>query len=137
MGANQIVDVGGQWVGPPQRRVTGLLTKYGLVLCEQFGAGKHVLEDRGELVHYTGPISGLAVGPRDLEATWAKLDAMADKIDVAKPWTACGASEQDSITLRNWLQKNVPEEATRKSGDAIDPCKTLVFWPFRGVPHHL
>ncbi len=33
---------------------------------------------------------------------------------MARPWTACGANEQDSITLRNWLQKNVPEEATRK-----------------------
>ena len=33
---------------------------------------------------------------------------------MARPWTACGANEHDGITLRNWLQKNVPEEATRK-----------------------
>jgi monoamine oxidase len=131
MGPDQIVDVGGQWVGPPQKRVNSLLSKYGLALREQFEAAQHVLEDRGEVVHYSGPISALSVGPRELEATWAKLDAMvclsvflvslaltpcfqADAVDVARPWTVCGANEQDSITLRNWLQKNVPEEASRK-----------------------
>jgi monoamine oxidase len=76
MGPNQIVDVGGQWVGPPQKRVNVLLSKYGLALREQYEAGSHVLEDRGEVVHYSGSISQLSVGPRELEATWAKLDAM-------------------------------------------------------------
>ncbi len=114
MGPNQVVDVGGQWVGPPQKRVNALLKRYKLALREQFDAGRHVLEDKGRVSHYGGGLSEMDVGAADLEATWKKLDALAAPIDVARPWTACGANEQDSITLRNWLQKNVPEEQTRK-----------------------
>ena len=89
MGPNQTIDVGGQWVGPPQKRVNTLLSRYGLALREQHEAGRHVLEDRGRIEHYTGSISQLQVGPRDLEATWAKLDAMVRGSEAASRCVLC------------------------------------------------
>jgi len=36
------VDVGGQWIGPPQRRVNALVREFGLRTYEQNVDGKHV-----------------------------------------------------------------------------------------------
>jgi monoamine oxidase len=111
----QVVDVGGQWVGPQQKRLMDLISRYKLVLREQFDEGKHVLEFKSKLFHYTGGISELDLeGTEELQVMWQKLDGLAEKIDVSNPWNSCGAFEYDSVTLRNWLQKNASEDTTRR-----------------------
>lgn len=77
-GVEQIVDVGGQWVGPNQKRLMALISRYKLTLREQFEEGKHVLEFKNELFHYSGGISELDLpGNQELTAIWQKLDSMA------------------------------------------------------------
>ncbi len=114
-GVTEVIDVGGQWVGPTQKRLMDLISRYKLSLREQFEEGKHILEFKNKLFHYAGGISELDLeGNQELAAVWQKLDGMADKIDVAAPWNSCGAVEYDGVTLRNWLQKNTSEDTTRR-----------------------
>lgn len=108
------VDIGGQWVGPNQKRVNVLLKKYGLRLLEQFDEGGNVLEVQGKQIPYHGKISELKnFAPGELERVWQLLDRMALQVDIHKPWESCGASDMDGVTFRNWLQKNCDDAITR------------------------
>jgi monoamine oxidase len=56
IGAGEIVEVGGQWVGPTQARVLALARELGLETFATYGEGENVIEHRGELRRYSGTI---------------------------------------------------------------------------------
>jgi len=111
---NHMVDAGGQWIGPPQRRVNELIARYQLALNEQFDAGQHVLEHQQKRHHYADSIAELDIGAHQLGDIWNRLDAMASEVDVAQPWLVDGATELDNISVSDWLQRNCSEETTRQ-----------------------
>jgi monoamine oxidase len=111
---SHMVDAGGQWIGPPQRRVNELVARYGLSLNEQFQTGKHVLEHQKKCHYYSNSLSDLDIGAQQLGDIWNKLDAMASEIDVSRPWLIDGATELDNISVSDWLHRNCSEETTRR-----------------------
>jgi monoamine oxidase len=112
--AGQIVDLGGQWVGPHQRHLLALAAELGVKSYPQYVDGKNVLELVGKQFRYAGETPPLE--PRDLEE-FAKLvgevDGLAGKVDIAAPWKLAGAGALDDQTVESWVVAATTSEPVR------------------------
>jgi monoamine oxidase len=103
--AGEVVELGGQWVGPGQDRVLDLASQLGLETFPTFNAGKSLLELGGKRRQYSGTIPWL--GPlvlADIALARRRLHKLAATIPLDEPWQAPGADRLDSLTLADWLQ---------------------------------
>lgn len=113
--AGDVIDLGGQWVGPSQHRVHALIRDLGLETFPQFHDANKILHFGGRRRTYTGTIPSLPVWSLlELEFTIRRLDWMARKIDVQQPWASTGALDYDSMTVASWLRQHVRSRSARK-----------------------
>ncbi|MCI0814667.1 MAG: FAD-dependent oxidoreductase [Chloroflexi bacterium] len=99
----EIVEGGGEFVGPTQTAVVELARELGLETFPTYSEGDTVYYLGG--VRSTGADMGLssALG----EGTpGSRLDEMAREIPAGQPWTAPKAAEWDAITVEDWLREN-------------------------------
>jgi monoamine oxidase len=100
------VDRGGAWLGPQHDAMFGLAREVGVSTYKTWVKGAHLLIDGERTRRYTGlipKISPLAVVTIAL-AQW-KIDRMAKTVPLEVPWTAARASEWDSQTVAQWLDR--------------------------------
>jgi monoamine oxidase len=112
--AGMSLEIGGQWVGPTQRRVLGLIEELGLETFPTYAEGKSLFERRGRLRSYGGTIprvNPLALAEAGLAL--ARINRMARRISPAAPWAATRASRWDSQTFATWIQRNVRTPTAR------------------------
>ena len=108
IGNGDVVEVGGQWIGPTQDRIAALARELGIETFPTYSEGQHVIEFEGKLIRHTGTIpriSGRAL--IDLARAQRKLDSMARQVPLESPWTASKASEWDSQTFWSWMRANL------------------------------
>jgi monoamine oxidase len=100
-------DLGGQWIGPGQPRMTALVHEFGLATTPTFHDGRKVFDLRGRVSSYRGTIPKAApwtlVGAQLV--LW-KLDRLCRRVDPARPWTSPEAAAFDADTVDGWLQRN-------------------------------
>ncbi len=111
LGGGEVVEVGGQWVGPTQTRVLALAQELGVDTFKTFQDGQGVLVYRGNRTRFAldgplGPIPPVPDGIVDAATAIQKLNAMAATVPVDAPWTAPRAIEWDSQSFETWLQDN-------------------------------
>ncbi|MFM9134790.1 MAG: flavin monoamine oxidase family protein [bacterium] len=109
-----MVDVGGQWIGPAQRRMVALGEELGLATFPTYDAGRKVLDLAGRVTTYSGSIPALA--PHHLallQATIWRIDAMAARVPPADPWNAPRARAWDRRTLGGWMVSTIPSRTVR------------------------
>ncbi|PWE17904.1 amine oxidase [Marinicauda salina] len=100
------VDLGGQWVGPGQRRLVGLIEELGATTYPLWNEGEHLVAAGGRLKRYTGTIPSLPVHVLlDLNRMLSKFEKMAAEIDVAEPWAHARAKEWDRRTVADFMDK--------------------------------
>jgi monoamine oxidase len=110
----QVVEVGGQWIGPTQDRLAALARDVGVETYPTYAAGEHLVEFGGSVRRYTGEIPKL--GPHvlaDVMQAQAKLERMARRIPLEAPWSAPDAERLDSQTFWSWMRRNVYTRAGR------------------------
>ena len=90
-------DVGAQWIGPLQKRITTLVAELGIETFPTYDSGKKILDLFGKLSYYSGLIP--IVAPHNLIiaqlAIW-RIDAMARKVPLDAPWNAKHAKKWDA-----------------------------------------
>ncbi len=105
VGGGELVELGGQWVGPGQERVLALIAELGLSTFPTHAAGESLLELEGARRSYSGTIPRL--GPLVLvdvaQARW-RLQRLAARVPLDAPWRAANAEALDSATLADWLE---------------------------------
>jgi monoamine oxidase len=114
VGGGEVVEVGGQWVGPTQDRVLALCAELGLETFPTYDEGRSVLELHGSRKHYSGTIP--RVGPRvlaDIALARRRLEKLAAKVPAEAPWQAPGADELDRRSLADWLASGMRTERAR------------------------
>ena len=114
IGDENIVEVGGQWIGPGQDRMYALAAEAGVETFPTHTAGKNLLELGGKIRKYTGTIPRL--GPHvlvDIARAQRKLNRLASEVSAEAPWEARHATEWDGQTMRTWLDRNVRTRAAR------------------------
>jgi monoamine oxidase len=112
-----IVELGGQWVGPTQHAVLALARELGIGTYPTHAQGKNLFEDeRGKLKRYRGtipmlgPLVMLDYGRADL-----KLKRLIKRISPDTPWEAEGAGRLDEQTFAAWIRRNARTETTRET----------------------
>ena len=99
-----IAEGGGQWVGPGQDHVLGLIDELGLSTFKTHIEGRHIYHHKGRHKTYKGstpPLSPQAIADY-LQLRW-RLERMARTVPADAPWTAPKAMAWDAITFGQWL----------------------------------
>lgn len=112
--AGQWVDLGGQWIGPGQRRMEALAKELGLATFPTHAKGKKILDLDGKLSRYDGTIPSMSPARLlVLQYGLSRAEAMRKKVPGDRPLTAPGAAELDAMTLASWQQRNMPSRGAR------------------------
>jgi monoamine oxidase len=101
---DRLVEYGGQWIGPTQDAVLGLVEELGLATFPQPVDGENVLLSAGEPQRYVGALP--VTHPEeaaDLMDAMVVLTDLAMAIDPAAPWAHPHARELDAVTVESWI----------------------------------
>jgi monoamine oxidase len=121
----EIVEAGGQWVGPAQDRIAALITELGLATFPTYDSGDKLAELRGARTRYGGRVPRLNPAViADIGQSQVRLDRAARRVPLDAPWTAPGAARLDSQTFATWLNRR-PATA---SGRAFSRMMTEAVW---------
>ncbi len=126
LGDGKVVEIGGQWIGPTQRRIAALAAELGVETFPTHDEGRHLVELGGKLASFTGHITDArlelvrdlskAISPlalADLEQARVRLDRMARQVPLDAPWSAPKARLWDGQTFATWVRRNARTGATR------------------------
>jgi monoamine oxidase len=113
----EVVEIGGQWVGPTQHVVMDLIRELGLETYPTHCEGKNLWEDaRGRLSRYTGTIPRMnPLVLADYGRADLKLKRMAKRVDPEAPWDAPSARELDEQTLATWIRRTARTKTSREA----------------------
>jgi monoamine oxidase len=120
LGHGEVVEIGGQWVGPTQNRVLKLIKDLGLSTFKTYVDGKNVYYRRANppplrLQTYTGTIPPLNHASLvELAKVLNSLDKLAAEVPLEEPWNAASARDWDGQTFETWKLANTAIEETRE-----------------------
>ncbi|MFN8174655.1 MAG: FAD-dependent oxidoreductase [Solirubrobacteraceae bacterium] len=105
IGGGEVVDVGGQWIGPTQDRIRGLARSLGVREFLTYNTGRNVYLYKGRREEYSGAIPPLS-GPvlSDVATALGTINTLAQEVPRDAPWTAARAKEWDHQTVESWKQ---------------------------------
>jgi monoamine oxidase len=117
---NEVLDLGGQWIGPTQNRLARLAKELGVRTFPQHHAGRKLLSWGGRIRSFSGDIPWLS--PLALfELVWqrSRLTKMAASVPPDYPWQAPRALEWDSMTLESWKSRHLLSRGARLFFDIV------------------
>ncbi len=110
----KVVEIGGQWVGPTQKRALALIEELGLETFKTWGEGRNLFERAGKLRTYKGTIPKMSpLALAETGAVMARLNRMAGRLDPERPWEAPKAAEWDSQTFATWMGRHIRTPGAR------------------------
>eukprot|EP00887_Chlorella_sp_A99_P000867 scaffold5.g867.t1 len=130
-------DVGGQWVGPTQKRFLAMAEEYGVKLYEAtqwqgrtrlYVGGKPLVVSSELMVGEPVPEEELAAFSPEERASLAEyarlvalLKSVAATVDVRAPWRTPRAAELDAVTFQSWLDRHSDDRFAKDLMAAIKP----------------
>jgi monoamine oxidase len=103
--AGTTVEMGGQWIGPDQRRISALANSVGVETFPTHLPGRTVFCEGGRRSEYEEdaeiPFSDPA-SLREVDEVFLALGELARSVSAGAPWTAERAAELDGQTLETW-----------------------------------
>jgi len=107
MGAGEVVEIGGQWVGPGQDRVLARARSLGIRTFKTYTNGAQILDYQGRQTHFEGLIPPLPEPDAgDFNQLLARVVQLESTVPTDKPWTATDASALDSQTVETFKLAN-------------------------------
>jgi len=105
---NSSFDLGGQWIGPEQKRVHALVDQLGLETARTHTDGKKVLEVEGKVSTYKRSITSMSV-PNLIQLTGvlSYVNRVRKRVSPSSPMSAEGATALDGETLETWRSRVV------------------------------
>jgi monoamine oxidase len=114
LGNGEVVESGGEWIGPGQLRVNKLVAELGLETFPTYDEGEHLLDLRGRVKRYTGEIPPLPKAALvDLGQSQFRFDRLAKRVPLEAPWAAERAGRWDEETFATWVRRNTRTTAAR------------------------
>jgi monoamine oxidase len=112
-----VVELGGQWVGPTQLEVMALAEELGLQTYPTHNEGKNLFEAKlGKVKKYSGTIPML--GPlvmADYGRADLRLKRLIKKVSPEAPWEAPKAEELDGQTFETWIRGATRTKTAREA----------------------
>ena len=107
VGRGEVVEVGGQWVGPGQDRIIARAKALGIPTFKTYTKGEQILEYRGRQTHFTGLIPPLPTPDADdFAQLLGKIIKLEGTVPRGRPWTAPNAAALDGQTAQTYLLAN-------------------------------
>ncbi|WP_143861558.1 flavin monoamine oxidase family protein [Nocardia amikacinitolerans] len=101
------IEMGGQWVGPGQDRVLGLIAELGLSTFPTHVAGQNIGEFGGKRSVFSGRIPKLnPLALADIGQAQLRLDRVARAVAERDPWLAEQADKLDGQTFATWVNRH-------------------------------
>jgi monoamine oxidase len=125
VGADVVVEMGGQYVAHRDERLRALLTELGIDIFPVYDRGAHLLELERGVRSYRGklprvrPLTLLDLG----RARW-RIDRSAKRVPTTAPWQAPRAREWDITDFGAWLDANV---RTREGRSLLHAAFTTIW----------
>ncbi|MBU3691550.1 MAG: FAD-dependent oxidoreductase, partial [Solirubrobacterales bacterium] len=102
------VELGGQFVGPGQDEVLGLIAELGLETFPTWTEGENLFDLRGSVHRYRGTVP--RVNPASLAevaVALKRIGRLSRRVDPASPWAASKAAKWDSTSVADWISGTV------------------------------
>lgn len=113
--AGRSFDLGGQWIGPGQKRINKLCKELGLTVFPQHEEGYQLLEISGKLSKYKGVIPKLPVfALLSADRAIKKINQKAAGLDRSRPWQHAEADALDRLTAEDWIRSEIYTEKARE-----------------------
>ncbi len=107
--------MGGQWVGPTQDAVLGLIAELGLETFPSYDEGEALTAFDGKVVRYADETFGLPLETAmEVGRLWEQIETLAATVDAAAPWQTPGAGELDRQTADTWIAANTRDTIARR-----------------------
>ncbi len=107
VGRGEVVEVGGQWVGPGQDRILARARSLGIRTFKTYTNGAQIFDYAGKQTHFTGLIPPLPEPDAgDFGQLLGKIVTLESTVPLAKPWTAAGGAALDSQTVETFKVAN-------------------------------
>lgn len=103
----EVVEVGGQWVGPTQHALLTVAAELGVATYPTHTEGDNLIVYRGRVRRYRGTIP--RINPAvlvEVERMRRKLNRLSARVPLERPWTAVEAERWDRITFSEWMRRN-------------------------------
>ncbi len=114
IGGGRVVELGGQWVGPGQDRILGLIDDLGLSTFPTYGDGRSLFERRGRVRTHRGTIPKLnPFALAEVARALRKINRMAARVDPDAPWDQPELSAWDRVSFDSWLRRNLRTRTAR------------------------
>lgn len=112
----EIIDLGGQFIGPGQDRAYALAAELGVPVFRSYTKGIHLAEDfSGRIRRYRGMVPRL--GPLallDFAQAQARFERLARTVDADAPWRSHQADRLDSQSLAVWIRRTLRTTGGRR-----------------------
>ncbi|AYC31713.1 flavin monoamine oxidase family protein [Pseudomonas cavernae] len=130
--SGEVVEVGGQWVGPTQARILGLLNELQLETFPLWNQGDNLTLFGGKLKSYRGTIPRFAPHVLlDVLQAQVRLDRLAKQIPLDDPSRHPRAGEWDRMTFAEWIRRSL------KTGQGRQVLELVSGAVFAAAPHDL
>ncbi len=107
VGGGEVVEIGGQWVGPGQDRILARARSFGIHTFKTYTKGAQILDFEGKQSHFTGLIPPLpAADAADFGQLLGKVISLQSLVPLSEPWTAPNAAMLDSQTVETYILAN-------------------------------
>ncbi|MDR3498278.1 MAG: FAD-dependent oxidoreductase [Parvibaculum sp.] len=112
--AGEVIDRGGQWVGPGQNLLLAEAARLGIETYAQYDKGEQVLHYGGTRRTYSGDIPKLPLlALLELDRIVKRWDREAATLPADAPWSALKALDWDAQTLESWIHRNIRTKGAR------------------------
>ena len=110
IGDGEVIEVGGQWVGPTQNVIQDWARELGVETFPTYNEGDYIFYREGRRLPYRPdtPLGAIPPDPGSAEAgaALAQLNEMAAGVPLDAPWRAERAAEYDGKTAETWIREN-------------------------------
>jgi monoamine oxidase len=118
IGDGEVIEVGGQWVGPTQDVVRDWARELGVETFATYNEGDYLFLREGRKLPYrpdTPLLGAIPPDPGSAEAgaALAQLNEMAAAVPLDAPWQAPRAEEYDGKTADTWIRENTASPGGR------------------------
>lgn len=115
------IDLGGQWVGPDQKKILQLAGELGVKRFPQYHQGQKLLEDRDHVVKAYHDLTQAMSVVSQLEtlSMVRTFDRYGADLASDKPWIGQRAQRWDSMTLESWKRQNIWTPGARMILDGV------------------
>ena len=119
LGDGQVVEAGGQFVGPTQNHILGLAAELDVKTFPAYTEGEAVYVRGGRAKRYAGDVPPDPTALADVAVTMARIDRLARRIPLGAPWQARNAARLDAVTFDSWIRDTTRQRRRRRPGQHL------------------